>query len=98
MITHSLDVGISLEVKNRTAVTGGLFFLRELNIELYGGDIIMKPMPENLEWYYDGDDKDKPIRIFVRDREARDKIRWCVASLSSEEAKGLCEFLQEALK
>ena len=36
MITHSLDAGISLEVKNRTAVTGGLFFLRELSIELYG--------------------------------------------------------------
>ena len=30
MITHSLDVGISPEVKNRTAVTGGLFFLREI--------------------------------------------------------------------
>ena len=28
MITHSLDVGISLEVKNRTAATGGLFFTR----------------------------------------------------------------------
>jgi hypothetical protein len=57
----------------------------------------MKPMPENLEYYYAGDDKDKPIRIFVRDREVKDKIRWCVASLSSEEAKRLCEFLQETL-
>lgn len=58
----------------------------------------MKLMPENLEWYYAGDDKDKPILIFVRDREVKDKIRWCAASLSSEEAKRLCEFLQEALK
>ena len=58
----------------------------------------MKPMPENFEYYYAGDDKDKPIRIFVRDREVKDKIRWCVASLSSEEAKRLCEFLQETLK
>ena len=58
----------------------------------------MKLMPENLEWYYAGDDKDKQIRIFVRDREVKDKIRWCMASLSSEEAKRLCEFLQEALK
>lgn len=58
----------------------------------------MKPMPKNLELHYAGDDKDKPIRIFVRDREVKDKIRWCVVSLSSEEAKRLWEFLQEALK
>ena len=51
MITHSLDVGISLEVKNQTAVTGGLFFYAKLaacNMEYYLMEVYtMKLIPVN---------------------------------------------------
>lgn len=56
-------------------------------------------MFENFNVWYDrlGSDDDCPFTVACRDREVKNGERWVLVSFTVEEAKKICEYIQEQI-
>ena len=57
-------------------------------------------MFENFDIWYDrlGDDDDHPFMVTCRDQEVENDERWGTVSFTVEEAKKICEYIQEQIR
>lgn len=57
-------------------------------------------MFENFDIWYDrlGDDDDRPFTLACRDQEVENDERWVMVSFTVEEAKKICEYIQEQIR
>ena len=57
-------------------------------------------MFENFDIWYSrlGEDDDHPFMVVCRDQEIENGERWVVTSFTVEEAKKICEYIQEQIR
>lgn len=60
---------------------------------------IRNGMFENFDIWYDrlGSDDDCPFTVACRDRDVKNSERWVLVSFTVEEAKKICEYIQEQI-
>ena len=63
---------------------------------LKGGNIML----ENFDIWYDvlANDNNRPFIAACRDREIKNSERWVLVSFTIEEAKKICDYIQEQIR